>query len=177
VVDPFAYSFRMRMSVLVADDVKTNRVVLKSILQDVLPPSTKYVQVASGEEALELLRKGCFDVACLDEHYMSSGSSRNMLGSDVTRNVRQWEAEDAQRKKCIIIGCTHTVTDEARATSIAAGQDLVWGKPLPPLATVARQLTELHACRDQGAGVAAGQEPRSRFPSLLDPPTPHEQSL
>ena len=123
--------------VLLADDLKINRMILAAMLKRVWK-DVVIEQVGSGEQALEALQSALqmdasFDYAFLDEHY--SGDS--MTGIEVTCRYRETEA--ARRllgpqavKPVIIVGCTGSSgVDRHDEAAQAAGQDLVIGKPLP----------------------------------------------
>ena len=54
-----------------------------------------------------------------------------MCGSGVTRQVREFEAREG-RARLLVIGCTgHAGVLDHDAAAAAAGQDHIFGKPLP----------------------------------------------
>ena len=134
------------LRVLVADDVKINRILLRNSLKWVLP-QPKLTEAATGEAALELLREGNFDLAILDEIYDngSGNEGKTLRGSDVTRQVRALEAQrlagapppsdghpTGTRPRMAIIGCTGNAgTPEHASIALGAGQDVIWPKPVP----------------------------------------------
>lgn len=118
------------LRVLVADDLAMNRIVLKHALSKALPKTAmEFSECDTGEAALELLsREPCgFDAAFLDEHF----GIGLLLGTDVTRVVRERERRRASRP-LLIIGCSGNAgTEELEARAKDAGQDATVGKPLP----------------------------------------------
>ena len=128
--------------------------------------------VDSGEKALAKLRgdDGAvaggessapepFDIAVLDESY---GSAADLLkGTDVTRMVREREhaaaggtSDGPPRRVLVIIGCTGFAGEEHNVMAREAGQDHVWGKPLPEPGVLATDLERLIA---SGRGAGGGQ--------------------
>ena len=120
------------LRVLVADDIKINRLVLKHAVTKVLPSTAlHFSECASGEAALELLssKPGSFEVVFLDEHY----GVDSMSGTDVTRAYRAIEQEPRHgvTKPALIIGCSADVGIGAfDEVSRSAGQNASVGKPL-----------------------------------------------
>jgi signal transduction histidine kinase/CheY-like chemotaxis protein len=148
------------LRVLVADDVKLNRMLLKRALGKVLD-EPKFHEACTGEEALKMLSERAFDVAVLDEIYDSGGSSAGgwadgesseqpgLRGSEVARRLRELEA--AQRAPSgqllgggvLLIGCTGIEgAPEHAALARASGQDLVWPKPTPPASELLKDIRE-----------------------------------
>ena len=157
------------LRILVVDDMVMNRrlliYTLRRALHAWLPKESTFVEVGTGEGALELLRSGCFDVAILDE-YLSKDAAA-LKGTDVTRLYRAIETSAASRMSCaedgsdgggdggsdsrertwlstVIIGLTvdaGLVDHSELAASV--GQDAVWGKPFPNGDQMARELIEL----------------------------------
>merc|ERR1712086_1060366 len=82
-----------------------------------------------------LLDDTLFDVVFLDEHYTIDG----LKGLDVTRQYRQLEADRAATP-ALIVGVTGNADiDGHTEKALAAGQDLVFGKPIPS----SEQITKL----------------------------------
>lgn len=121
----------LSVRVLIADDLKMNRVVLKHALTKALPAkSLDVLECSSGEAALELLSAelGSFDLAFLDENF----GSGLMQGTDVTRAVRQLESSKCVSHPMLIIGCTGNAgPGELDRKCMDSGQDAVVAKPLP----------------------------------------------
>ena len=106
---------------LVADDSRLSRQLLVRSLRVVLPDA-RITEAESGEEALRHLTEGTFALALLDEDYGNDG----ITGTDVSRAVRR--AND----RILLIGCTSNAGDpHHEAAARSAGQDAVFGKPLP----------------------------------------------
>eukprot|EP00966_Prymnesium_polylepis_P303318 7006420-Prymnesium_polylepis.1 len=81
------------------------------------------------------MRHNGFDIAILDEHYDLNGGV--LRGADVTRAWRQVEQERPASadplRRMVIVGCTGNAGDGNRDDlALAAGQDMIWSKPLPP---------------------------------------------
>jgi signal transduction histidine kinase len=120
------------LRVLIADDMKMNRIVLKHAVAKALPSTALHVsECESGEAALELLSAtpGNFDVVFLDEHY----GVDSMSGTDVTQAYRAIEQEPRYgvTKPALIIGCSADVGSGAfDEMSRSAGQNASVGKPL-----------------------------------------------
>ena len=130
---------------LIADDARVNRMLLMRALSKTLP-GAQFTEATSGEYALELLRTQVFDVAFLDEYYGQTEADA-LTGTDVTRSWRRIEqsAHSQQphkaRGRLVIIGVTGNKGDGAfDSHALAAGQDLVWSKPLPSPAEMGTQL-------------------------------------
>lgn len=146
-----------RWQVLVADDQRINRLLMRRAMTEVLR-SPKLVEATTGEEALRLLLAEEFDIAVLDEIYDRSASGKRrssegacggeskeseaecLLGTDVTRRFFA-EAEPAAAARLIVVGCTGNAgTPGHSELARASGQHLVWGKPFP---SHEQQLTDL----------------------------------
>ena len=110
--------------VLVADDSRANRLILRTSLRKLLK-GVSIVDAESGDQALELLRERTFDVAILDEHFGDIGT---LSGTDVSRIFRQDYPDSAM----VIIGCTgNTGRSDHEDLARQSGQQATWGKPLP----------------------------------------------
>lgn len=132
------------VTVLVADDLRLNRILIKRKLNQLLLPELTVTEAQTGEEALSLLTEGTFDLALLDEHMTPGG----LKGTDVSRRVRQIEMmgdggsnDDGEgrsntprsRVPMVLIGCTGNADmDEYISEARQCGMDTTIGKPLPP---------------------------------------------
>jgi signal transduction histidine kinase/CheY-like chemotaxis protein len=120
------------LRVLIADDMKMNRVVLQHAVRRALPLTALHVsECECGESALELLtvKPGSFDLVFLDEHYGVDSIS----GIDVTCAYRAIERDPRHGISipAIIVGCSADVgTETFDEASRRAGQDASFGKPL-----------------------------------------------
>lgn len=134
--------------VLIADNLRLNRVMLGRKVKE-LAPHAIIREESDGEAALATLSSACpeepFDIAFLDEYYdLSDG----LKGTDVTRQYRNVEASrnalDARTaRRLLIIGCSGSIGDEGyNETAYAAGQDLVFAKPIPSAAQMAKAINE-----------------------------------
>jgi two-component system, sensor histidine kinase RpfC len=108
---------RISRSVLVADDNRTNRNVLAAILESAGHTVTL---VADGDEALEALEQGGFDILLLDV---------NMPRLNGIDAASMWRQIEGGRSHLPIIGVTADATSDTEARCLAAGMDLRVTKP------------------------------------------------
>jgi two-component system sensor histidine kinase RpfC len=104
-------------SVLVADDNRTNRNVLAAILESAGHNAT---MVTDGDEALEALELGGFDILLLDV---------NMPRLNGIDTASMWRQIEGGRSHLPIIGVTADATTETEDRCLAAGMDLRITKP------------------------------------------------
>ena len=140
------------LRVLVADDLKINRIVLRHALEKILP-AAKFKLVATAEEALQLICASPapgvrpFDLAVIDETFVNGHGETGMGGVELTRNVRDHEAAVRERggpqHRVVIVGHTGHAGPQHNAVAIEAGQDFVWGKPLPDQEALTADLAPL----------------------------------
>ena len=139
---------RRAIRVLIADDMRLNRLVLGRQFKDVAPHAL-VTEESDGEAALATLSSACpeapFDIAFLDEHYSVDG----LKGTEVTRRFRDVEArlhamDTCPARRLLIIGCTGSLNDPGHdEAAYAAGQDLILGKPIPSAAYMAQAICKL----------------------------------
>ncbi len=103
--------------VLVADDNRTNRNVLATILESA---GHNAVMVADGDEAIEALENGDFDILLLDV---------NMPRLNGIDAASMWRQIEGGRNHLPIIGVTADATSETEARCLAAGMDIRITKP------------------------------------------------
>ncbi len=108
---------RISRKVLVADDNRTNRNVLATILESA---GHEAVMVADGDEAIEALEEGNFDVLLLDV---------NMPRLNGIDAASMWRQIEGGRNHLPIIGVTADATTETEARCLAAGMDIRITKP------------------------------------------------
>lgn len=114
------------LRVLVADDMRLNRALLIRLLHQVLPAPFETREASSGEEALELLLAGDFDLAFLDQHY---GNECTLRGTDVARHLRR---KRPAGRRIVLVCVTGNQGESFDANACHEGlMDAVWGKPLP----------------------------------------------
>ena len=132
------------LRVLVADDLRMNRMFLIKKLKPLLPHML-VTEAADGEGALSALSRARadapFDIAFLDEHYSLDG----LKGTDVTRRYREIEArhpaDNGGTQRLVIVGCSGSAgVDRHDEAACAAGQDFVLGKPMPTAQQVVKLL-------------------------------------
>ena len=118
------------------------------------------VEADSGEVALDILRASLgggatpFQLAFLDEHYTKASSSdgtASLTGTAVASEYRKLElragsARGPGKRRLVIVGVTGNAGQlDYTEDSLAAGMDAVWGKPLPSVDEMRRQLASLCA--------------------------------
>jgi two-component system, sensor histidine kinase RpfC len=105
-------------SVLVADDNRTNRNILAAILETA---GHQVTMVCDGDEALEALEQGGFDILLLDV---------NMPRLNGIDACRMWRQIEGGRSHIPIVGVTADATLETEERCLAAGMDLRLTKPV-----------------------------------------------
>lgn len=118
------------LDVLVADDNRTNQMVLKTILANA---GHKVVAVSDGEQALDELEKNSFDIVFLDVNMPNIGG---------IECCKLWRQMEGPRHHVPIIGLTADSTVETEKKCLDAGMDLRLTKPIEAgqlLDTVAEQ--------------------------------------
>ena len=104
--------------VLVADDNRTNQMVLETILANA---GHEVTVVEDGEKALEELEKGTFEIVFLDVNMPIMGG---------IECCRLWRQIEGPRKHIPIIGLTADSTEETEKKCLDAGMDLRMTKPI-----------------------------------------------
>ena len=135
-------------SVLVVDDVKLNRSILRRRFTGHVPFSSlnwTVKEALNGEEALSLLcsREHRFDVVTMDENMLLTNGV--LKGSEVVKLYREWERKQPdviskKRKKTIIVSVSGNVSESDRQHYLSSGVDLVWGKPIPKADSMASEI-------------------------------------
>ena len=105
-------------SILVADDNRTNRNVLQAILEQA---GHQVTLVADGDEALEALETGKFEVLLLDV---------NMPRLNGIDACQMWRQIEGGREHIPIIGVTADATSETEQRCLNAGMDTRLTKPV-----------------------------------------------
>ena len=114
------------ISILIMDDIKMNRSMLKRRLQKAVAPNAEFVLVSTGEEALRVCikkqseRNQAFDIIVCDQYMDDAGGV--MLGTDTIIALRR------ERIDSLIIGCSG---NDLSNEFIESGADIVWSKPMP----------------------------------------------
>jgi signal transduction histidine kinase/CheY-like chemotaxis protein len=106
--------------VLVVDDDAVSRTVLGWILGEL---GCRHESVATGEEALERVSVGAYDVVLMDSQLPG------LDGGETTRRIRGMEGP-ARARPLRIIGVTGRAGDDARAELLGAGMEDVLVKPI-----------------------------------------------
>lgn len=104
--------------VLIADDNRTNQMVLETILANA---GHEVTVVADGEKALEELEKGSFEIVFLDVNMPVMGG---------VECCRLWRQIEGPRQHIPIIGLTADSTEDTEKKCLDAGMDLRMTKPV-----------------------------------------------
>lgn len=120
-------------SILVADDNRTNRNIMQTVLS---AAGHKVTMVEDGVETLDALEKQKFDVLLLDVNMPRLGG---------LEACRMWRQIEGGRSRLPIIGVTADATEETRQECLNAGMDMRVTKPIDAKAllnTIAEQCGE-----------------------------------
>ena len=118
-------------SILLVDDIKMNRRMLQRRLQKSIAPNCVISEAETGEEAIARCKKNFFDIIIMDQYMEGAGGI--MVGTDVVASLRR------DKTASFIIGCSG---NDLSDSFLAAGADVVWGKPLPSNEVIRKQLRE-----------------------------------
>ncbi len=127
------------LKVLVAEDNKTNQLVVKKMLA---PTGAELTFVEDGQEAVAAFETGGWDVVLMDLLMPVMG------GLEATRHIRAQEAESDQ-KPCKIIALTANSQPSDIDASLEAGMDDFLSKPFRK-----RELLSMVASEEQSSGGA-----------------------
>jgi CheY-like chemotaxis protein len=126
------------LKILLVDDIKMNRVMLKRRLIKYIAPCSEIVESSTGEDALATCKKSTFDVIIMDQYMEESGGV--LVGTDVIIALRRMKVPS------VIIGCSG---NDLSLEFTRSGADIVWRKPLPSNAEIIRQLRDSLQQREQ----------------------------
>jgi len=118
-------------SILIVDDIKMNRLMLKKRILKGIAPHCAISEAATGEAALSICEMENFDVIVMDQYMEEAGGV--LVGTDVITTMRRSNVD------AFIIGCSG---NDLEAPFLSAGADLVWGKPLPSNSVIKQQLRD-----------------------------------
>lgn len=110
-----------RYSILVAEDSKLNRLLVKSILEKNLPGAA-IIEAPDGREAIRLYREIAPDLVLMDLQMPE------LDGFDAAAGIR--EIEKTTGKRAFVIALTADVQSETRDRAVSAGMDGFISKPL-----------------------------------------------
>ncbi|KQX02180.1 histidine kinase [Massilia sp. Root418] len=112
-----------RLRILCAEDVRTNQIIISTLLETM---GHEVVLVENGIEALEALSAGDFDLVLMD------GRMPAMDGEQAARLVRRGGSEDYRVRDTSvpIIALTANASDHDRARYLAVGMDGFLSKPV-----------------------------------------------
>ena len=117
------------MSVLIIDDIKMNRTMVKRRILKGIAPNATIQEAATGEEALLICGKDRFDVMIVDQFMQGAGGV--MVGTDVVFAMRR------MRINSVMIGCSG---NDIGTQFFEVGADMVWRKPMPSNDQIIRDL-------------------------------------
>eukprot|EP00339_Tiarina_fusa_P000456 CAMPEP_0116998306 /NCGR_PEP_ID=MMETSP0472-20121206/1425_1 /TAXON_ID=693140 ORGANISM="Tiarina fusus, Strain LIS" /NCGR_SAMPLE_ID=MMETSP0472 /ASSEMBLY_ACC=CAM_ASM_000603 /LENGTH=1067 /DNA_ID=CAMNT_0004697421 /DNA_START=41 /DNA_END=3244 /DNA_ORIENTATION=- len=118
-----------KISFLIIDDIKMNRMMLKRRIEKGIAPNSVIKEASTGEEALEICGMDKFDVIVVDQYMEEAGGV--MVGTDVVFAMRR------MRINSVIIGCSG---NDMGTQFFEAGADWVWQKPMPSNAKIIQDL-------------------------------------
>jgi two-component system sensor histidine kinase RpfC len=156
-----------KLRVLVAEDNRTNQMVIGKILERA---GHDFKIVANGEEALDALKEGTFDIALFDLHMP-------VMGGVEAAKLARFMSSGSPRMP--IVSLTADATPEARAECEEAGMDACLTKPIDtrklfdlfetllPAGTPVRRSPEEGALEGEAAPAAKPGDPGE--PPSLDP--------
>jgi len=117
------------ISVLIIDDIKMNRTMVKRRILKGIAPNAKIQEAATGEEALLICGTDKFDVMIVDQFMEGAGGV--IVGTDVVFAMRRMRIDS------VLIGCSgNDIGDQF----FDAGADMVWQKPMPSNDQIIRDL-------------------------------------
>lgn len=124
------------ISILVIDDIRMNRMMVKKRILKGIAPNAKIREAATGEDALLICGKERFDVMIVDQYMESAGGV--MVGTDVVFAMRRMRIES------VLIGCSG---NDIGTQFFDAGADMVWQKPMPSNDQIIRDLRSTLSAR------------------------------
>ena len=129
--------------VLIADDVETNRMVMRLFLR---AQGVETVEVADGEEALRALAEGGFDAALVDLNMPG------LSGTEIARRIRLSETGNPDLPLVAV-----TADSASRDVDLGPkGFDTVLCKPIDPRALQSALRQALRRARSHGAAGSGG---------------------
>jgi len=137
-VDDESKPLQQPLKILLTDDIKMNRTLLKRRMEKCVAPNSIITEAATGEAALKLCESERFDIIVMDQYMQQAGGV--LVGTDVLIALRRANVDS------IMIGCSGNDLEEKFKD---AGAVLVWKKPLPPNDEIIKSLRQLLAARDQ----------------------------
>lgn len=117
------------ISVLVIDDIKMNRSMMKRRIKKAIAPNAIIKEAATGEDALLICGREKFDVMVVDQFMEEAGGV--MVGTDVVFAMRRMRIDS------VIVGCSG---NDIGTQFFDAGADMVWKKPIPSNDAIIRDL-------------------------------------
>ena len=111
------------MQILVAEDSRLNRAVVKLTLERL---GHRVETVANGIEALEAVKRQTYDVVLMDVRMPE------MDGLEATRQIREYEALQRNGRRSFIVALTADVLTGDREKCINSGMNDFLSKPLIP---------------------------------------------
>ena len=159
-VSDFA-TLTQKWQVLIVDDVKLNRQLLRRRFERVEPFKSaqwECQEAVNGENALEMMANVDFDLVTMDENM--SLTNGILTGTETVKEFRSRERLDIQvnkskSQKCVIVAVSGNIAASDKIRYLEAGMDVVWGKPLPK----AKQMVcDIVSCVHQRAVHALNEE-------------------
>jgi signal transduction histidine kinase/CheY-like chemotaxis protein len=146
---------RHKLRILVADDAKTNRIILKNLLEEA---GHSVELVENGQQVLDLIaaggKSGPVDAARFDL-ILTDVQMPVMDGITAAQNVRELERQGDSNRKLPIIAVTSYALPEECSRMLASGIDHVITKPISPR-RLSRLLSQI-SCEVDMRGTQAGE--------------------
>jgi signal transduction histidine kinase/CheY-like chemotaxis protein len=108
------------ISILIVDDIKLNRVMLRKRLEKHVAPNCTIAEASTGEEALTLCKDRTFSIIIMDNYMEEAGGM--LRGTEVICLLRSMQVDS------VIIGCSG---NHLECEFKDSGADLIWMKPIP----------------------------------------------
>ena len=143
------------LRVLIADDNRTNRMVLETILSNA---GHEVIVVVDGEKALEKLEQDAFDIVFMDVNMPVMGG---------IECCKLWRQIEGPRKHVPIIGLTADSTADTEKKCLDAGMDLRLTKPIEATELLAVIAAQTHHRSDQ-AEIRLGSDPLGVVSNIED---------
>jgi len=124
------------IKVLITDDIKMNRMMLKRRFQKCIAPNCSITEAATGEEALRICESQSFDLIIMDQFMQEAGGV--LVGTDVIIALRR------SNVTAVVIGCSGNDLDEK---FFASGADMTWKKPIPTNADIIQSIRQQMAAK------------------------------
>ena len=121
------------LKILIVDDVKMNRNMLRKRLTRFVNPSAVITEAFTGEEAIKVVtgKETHWDIIIMDQYMEEAGGV--LIGTETVNIMREMGVTS------IIVGCSG---NDMKDEFLAAGCQLCWGKPMTANQFILAQLKD-----------------------------------